>query len=126
MQDLDLTQALSTAIRAAKRGREVLMDYYGRLSQVQEKAQAGLVSEADVASEKAIGEVLSQGLPGVPILGEEEAFIKKDDRVQSTMWVVDPLDGTTNYVHQFPVFCISIGLQWQGELVAGVVDVPLL
>jgi myo-inositol-1(or 4)-monophosphatase len=123
---LDLAQALSTAIKASQKGRRVVMDYFGQLKKVQEKAQAGLVSEADVESEKAIGAELALGLPGVGILGEEDAFTRKDEKLLDSMWVVDPLDGTTNYVHGFPIFCISIGLQWKGELVAGVVDVPVL
>lgn len=126
MEDLDLTQALNTAIRATQKGREVLMHYYGQLKMVQEKAAAGLVSEADVESEKVIAAELARGLPGVGMLGEEESFARKDEHVQESTWVVDPLDGTTNYVHQFPVFCISIGLQWKGELVVGVVEAPLL
>src|SRR6185312_2440490 len=52
--------------------------------------------------------------------------MSKREKVELTSWVVDPLDGTTNYVHSFPIFCISIGLQWKGELSVGVVDVPML
>lgn len=126
MQDLDLAQALSTALKAAKAGRQVLLDYFGRLKKVQEKAHAGLVSEADVESEKVISQVLKADFPQVPVLGEEGAFLTQDSNVQRTSWVVDPLDGTTNYVHGFHIFNISIGLQLNGELVAGVVDVPLL
>ncbi|MBX3022589.1 MAG: inositol monophosphatase [Bdellovibrionales bacterium] len=126
MKDLDLTQALGTALKAAKAGRQVLLDYFGRLKKVQEKAHAGLVSEADVESEKVISAILKKDFPDIAVLGEEGAFLSKDDHVQRSSWVVDPLDGTTNYVHGFHIFNISIGLQWQGELVAGVVDVPLL
>lgn len=102
------------------------MDYFGQLKKVQEKAQAGLVSEADIESERVITAELALGLPGVGVLGEEDAFHKKNEKILESMWVVDPLDGTTNYVHGFPIFCISIGLQWKGELVVGVVDVPML
>lgn len=126
MENLDLTQALSTALKAAERGREVVMHYFGQLKKVQEKAQAGLVSEADVESEKAIAAELARGMPGIKMLGEEGAFGKPEEAVEATTWVVDPLDGTTNYVHGFHVFCISIGLQYKGELVTGVVDVPML
>lgn len=126
MKDLDLTQALKTAVDAATQARQVLLNYFGKLKQVQDKVQAGLVSEADIESEKVIVHALSKGLPGVPVLGEEGAYLSKIDKAATTSWIVDPLDGTTNYVHQFPIFCISIGLQWKGEMVVGVIDVPLL
>ncbi len=126
MDSLDLNQALNAARVAAQKGREVLLHYFGQLKKVQEKAHAGLVSEADVESERVIAIELAQGLPGVAMLGEEAAFLNKNEQVPLTSWIVDPLDGTTNYVHGFPIFCISIGLQWEGQLVVGLVDVPML
>ena len=124
--DLNLTDALSTARRAAAAGRAVLLEYFGRLRSVQEKAHAGLVSEADLESERVITELLRHDFPDIPVLGEEGSFASGDARVPKTAWIVDPLDGTTNYVHGFHIFNVSIGLQWQGEPVVGVVDVPLL
>jgi myo-inositol-1(or 4)-monophosphatase len=126
MKNLDLSQALAAAREAAVEGRKVLMHYFGQLKKVQEKAHAGLVSEADVESEKVITSVLQRHFPSIPVLGEEGAFLTRDEHISSSTWVVDPLDGTTNYVHGFHVFCISIGLQYEGELVAGLIDVPLL
>ena len=126
MDTLDLSAALATALKASQLGRQVLLDYFGRLKKVQDKAQAGLVSEADVESERVIMAELKRAFPEVEVLGEEGAFASKQEKVSATSWVVDPLDGTTNYVHSFPIFCISIGLQWQGELKVGVIDVPML
>jgi myo-inositol-1(or 4)-monophosphatase len=125
-KELDLSRALNQALLAATEGRKVLLHYFGQLKKVQEKASAGLVSEADIESEKVISKILKEGFPEIPVLGEEGAFASHDERVRDTMWVVDPLDGTTNYVHGLSAFCISIGLQWQGRVVAGVVDVPLM
>lgn len=126
MNNLDLTHALATAVKASRLGRQVLLDYFGQLKKVQEKAHAGLVSEADIESEKVIAAELARGLPGVGVLGEEDSFAKKEETLEDSMWIVDPLDGTTNYIHRFPIFCISIGLRWKGELAVGVVDVPML
>jgi myo-inositol-1(or 4)-monophosphatase len=126
MDQLDLKQALHTAQKAALEGRKVLLHYFGQLKKVQEKSFAGLVSEADVESEKVISKILKADFPDIPFLGEEGAFAENNERVLDTQWVVDPLDGTTNYVHGFHVFCISIGLQWKGRVRVGVVDVPVL
>ena len=123
---LNLIDALSTARRAAAAGRAVLLEYFGRLRKVEEKAFAGLVSEADLESERVIGEILRADFPHIPILGEEGAHASGDSLCPPTAWVVDPLDGTTNYVHGFHIFNVSIGLRWRGELVVGVIDVPML
>ena len=56
--------------------------------------------------------------------GEEEVFLGKDSQLQETSWVVDPLDGTTNFIYGLPIYCISIGLMVNGEVVLGVIDVP--
>ncbi len=132
---LDLSRALDTAKEAARQGRRLLLDYFGQLKQVQEKHLAGLVSEADVCSEEAMKRILLGDFPQWEFLGEEESFstspessgeVLRSRATENPCWVVDPLDGTTNYVHGFPIFCISIGLEWHGELLLGLVDVPLL
>jgi myo-inositol-1(or 4)-monophosphatase len=122
---LELMQAAQTA---ASLGREVLLNYFGQLSQVSEKKNAGLVTEADVQSEKVISDYLQKKYPEYSILAEEE-FAQNPGTVPSKSpgrWIIDPLDGTTNFVHQFPVFCISIGFEYEGEIVAGVIDAPKL
>jgi myo-inositol-1(or 4)-monophosphatase len=125
----DLQKVLRVAVEATKIGEKILTEFYGRLKQVDEKHQAGLVSEADVESEKAIAQYLRQEFPEFDILGEESAY--KDPDLRKALkapgrWVIDPLDGTTNYVHQFPIYCISIGFEWEGEAVAGAINVPVL
>lgn len=127
---LDLQQALKVAQQSALNARELLLDYFGHLERVSYKAQSGLVSEADVESEKLIIGALKKSFPDHAFLGEEESYISgkkitswEQDR---PLWVIDPLDGTTNYVHRFPIFCISIGLWHEGRGVLGVIDVPVL
>lgn len=122
-------QELAVARQAAQKARSILLDHYGKLSQVEFKHQAGLVSEADRASEIAIKSHLSDAFPEYGFLGEEEAYsnpTKLHINDEKGVWVVDPLDGTTNYVHRFPIFCISIALVIKHQPVVGVIDVPIL
>jgi myo-inositol-1(or 4)-monophosphatase len=121
--------ALYPAIRAAKLGREVLLHYFGHLEKVEEKFQAGLVSEADKESEKVIFAELRKNFPDDDFLGEEST--SDLTKVQPPpkgkgRWIVDPLDGTTNYVHQFPIFCVSIGYEVDGVMQVAVIDMPIL
>ena len=125
---MDKNKKLAIALEAASRGREILLKYEGRLSQVQRKFQAGLVTEADKESEKAIFDHLRQHFPEDQFLGEESDAAspgqQKAPLISGGQWIVDPLDGTTNYVHQFPIYCISIGYQHNGVTEVAVIDVP--
>jgi myo-inositol-1(or 4)-monophosphatase len=127
-ENIDLEQALRVGLKACRLGREVLLKYIGNLQQVSEKFQAGLVSEADKESEKVISDHLRKNFPGIEFLGEESSF--EGSKVQWSpagpqgRWILDPLDGTTNYVHQFPIFCISLGLEINGEIQVAVIDCP--
>ncbi len=121
---MDLSKALKTAKLAAKEARKVLEKYYGNLTQIDEKQHAGLVSEADKESEKVIVKILRNEFPDINVLGEEGGFNKISE--SSNMWVIDPLDGTTNYIHQYPYYCTSIGLKYDNKIQVGVIEVPLL
>lgn len=129
-QKLNLEECLEKTIEASHKGREVLLKHLGKLKNVQHKHKAGLVSEADQESENVIKKHLADAYPWISFLGEESSFAKEqNDRhfeKNKYQWIVDPLDGTTNYVHSFPVFCVSIGLELEGEIVLAVVDVPIL
>jgi myo-inositol-1(or 4)-monophosphatase len=117
-------QELEAAKKAAHIGRKILLDFFGRLKEVEDKgAGAGLVSEADKGCEAALRQELGAVFPHYSFLGEEEGIDRTSDE---GMWIVDPLDGTTNYVKGFPIFCISIALQVEGEVVVGVIDAPVL
>lgn len=130
----DWGQVLSQAVEAVKLGREVLLSYFGNLEHIEEKFQAGLVSEADKESERVISEFLKKKFPKIEFLGEE-TFAKEHGTGGTPewpscgphgRWIVDPLDGTTNYIHRFPIFCISLALEIEGEIQLAVVDVPML
>lgn len=124
--DPERQKLLKLALRAARAGRAELLNYLGRLKNIEHKFQAGLVTEADRAAEAAIFSVLRAGTPEADFLGEESVKGPIIASTKDLRWLVDPLDGTTNYVHQFPFFGVSIGLEFKGELIAGVVDAPLL
>lgn len=109
---------------AARRGAEVLEQWRSRF-QVREKGRADLVTEADHASQQAVCEYLARRFPDHHFLGEEGDGPKLPPAPgDPPTWIVDPLDGTTNYVHDCPMYCVSIGLWAAGELVVGVVLDP--
>ncbi len=119
----NLLEYLGSAKEAALRAAEVLR-FWRKKFQVREKGRFDLVTDADVASQKAIQSFLAEKHPDAAFLGEEDtAGALKTAALQPT-WIVDPIDGTTNYVHDVPFYCISIGLQIAGELVVGVVYEP--
>jgi myo-inositol-1(or 4)-monophosphatase len=127
---INLNSALKTAFAAVDKGRTVLQSYFGEISKIEEKSQMGLVTEADKESEAIIIKTLRKDFPNVEILGEESSYAKHDKGPMTPSsggrWMIDPLDGTTNYVHQFPMYCISLALEVDGERAIGVVDVPML
>lgn len=88
---------------------------------VEHKGAVDLVTEVDLACEETIRGILEADAPGVPILGEEGGGAAGE----STRWVVDPLDGTTNFVHGFPAYCVCIALQDRGELRVAVTYDPI-
>lgn len=116
---------LDAATTAATAAGEILRKYWGQLSAIKEKEHSGdLVTEADQESEALIMEILHNRYPDHAVLGEEtgRCFNEESD----FLWIVDPLDGTTNYTHQFPMVSISIGLVYRNEPIVGVVYNPIL
>ena len=119
-----LTHLHRTARVAAERGAAVLMDHYGHLSNIRSKGRQGdLVTEADEAAEQAVLSLLQEQTPTIGILAEESGSIGPDVGLQ---WMVDPLDGTTNFAHSYPFFATSIGLCWNGQPLLGAIAVPYL
>ena len=116
---------LNIAIRAARSAGRILMRYYERTDQlnIQTKGRNDFVSEVDRAAEAAIVQELRAKFPDHAILGEEGG--RQAGRSPEFEWVIDPLDGTTNYLHGFPQFSISIAMKYRGQLEHGVVYDPL-
>ncbi|MGQ4648201.1 inositol monophosphatase family protein [Lyngbya aestuarii] len=114
---------LDIATEAAMTAGAILQAYWGKLDGVEEKGGAGnLVTVADKEAEAAILKVLQRHLPEHPILAEESG--KLGDQESEYLWAIDPLDGTTNYAHQYPIAAASIGLLIKGKPQVGVVYNP--
>jgi myo-inositol-1(or 4)-monophosphatase len=117
----DLDHLLAVAADAAAVGGAVVRDAFGGSHAAHAKAAGDWVSAVDLASEEAVRESLARAAPDVAFFGEEGG----GDRGELG-WFVDPLDGTTNFVHGFPVVGVSVGLVASGEAVVGVVSAPML
>ncbi|HRZ87163.1 MAG TPA: inositol monophosphatase family protein [bacterium] len=112
---------LKTAVAAAKIGGDILRRRFGRIRRIDRKGRIDIVTDADRRSEQAIIAYLSKACPDHNILAEETPAV---DRKSPYTWIVDPLDGTTNYAHSYPVYAVSVGLESRGEVVAGAVFQP--
>ena len=113
---------LEVAVAAAEAAGEVLRNGFGQKHQIEYKEGAELVTEADEKAEQKIREVLEEGFPAYGMLTEESGELRGEGDAR---WIVDPLDGTTNYVHGVPFFCTSIALERDGEIILGVVHDPM-
>jgi myo-inositol-1(or 4)-monophosphatase len=116
--------SVDRAVEAAKAGAEILLKYWQHLDRLDAtlKGRHDWVSKADRESEDAIVKLLGAAFPGDSFLGEESgASGSGGDRT----WIIDPLDGTSNYLQHFPVWSVSIALQEKGEMTVGVVYEPL-
>jgi myo-inositol-1(or 4)-monophosphatase len=115
--------AINVAVRAARAAGNVILRYINRVEglAVEEKSRHDYVSEVDRLAEAEIVKELRRAYPDHAVLGEESGKVGKADKV----WVVDPLDGTHNYLRGFPHYSVSIGFMDRGDLVYGVIYDPL-
>lgn len=104
----------------AREAGAVLLSYFGKV-RIEYKGDVDLVTEADRASEKLIVSRIRALWPNHDLIGEEGS---RNETGSDFRWYIDPLDGTTNFAHGYPVFCVSIGLQYKGERIAGVIYDP--
>lgn len=114
---------LKLASDAARAAGQILRDGWGKPHAIEFKGAINLVTEVDHAAEAVIIEQLLRVTPDFDILAEESGA---HERGSAFRWVIDPVDGTTNYAHHFPYFAVSIGLEENGESIAGVVYDPIL
>src|SRR5262245_51029561 len=118
---------LNFAIQTAREAGRILAERFGRTIEITNKSELDLVTESDLASERLIIERIRTYYPRHAILAEESGASEPSDREQRSdwLWIIDPLDGTTNYAHGYPCFCVSIALAHQGRMEVGVVYDPL-
>lgn len=109
-------------IEIAKQAGKFLKENQGKISEIIEKGSfTNLVTDIDKRSEKMIVDFIHKNFPTHEILAEEGGETKSSSEYK---WIVDPLDGTTNFTHGFPIYCVSVGLEYKGKIVAGVVYDP--
>lgn len=117
-----MSQYLEAAVEIAREAGALLLPFYHRGVRIEYKADVDIVTEADRASEALIINRLNQYFPEHAIVAEEGGG---HSGMSGYRWYVDPLDGTTNFAHTFPMFCVSMGLEKDGELIVGVIYDPL-
>ncbi|MBA3036524.1 MAG: inositol monophosphatase [Desulfobacterium sp.] len=109
-------------IAAAYKGGEVLKENFDKIPKIKKKGSIDLVTESDTESEKLIIETIKKVFPSHAILAEESGLEKGD---AECLWIIDPLDGTTNFAHHLPIFAVSIAFAFNGDIVAGIVLNPV-
>ena len=120
---MNLDKILITAKQAAMDAGKLLRKHYGKLkiAEISQKSRNDFVTTVDKLSEKMIIGRILKVFPDHSIQAEESGVSAGD----GTCWIIDPLDGTSNYIHQFPLFAVSIGVAHRGTLIAGVIYDPL-
>ena len=114
---------LNFAIETARDAGQLLLEKFGRKINISKKGDINLVTEADLASEALIIERIKSHYPKHSILAEESGTATVEGNGQ-WKWIVDPLDGTTNYAHGYPCFCVTLALEHEGKIVIGVTFDP--
>ena len=116
---------LNLMIKACEKASKILIRDFGELEnlQVSKKGPKDFVTNSDKKTEKVLINELTKNKKKYSILSEEIGFIKNDDN--DYVWVIDPIDGTTNFLHGIPHFCISIGLKFKDEIISGLIFDPI-
>ena len=114
---------LVVAIEAVRAAGKILSCMLGNAHHIVKKGEIDLVTEADLAAEKIVLEIVGHNFPQDNILSEEAG---RRDEASHRTWLIDPLDGTTNFAHCFPFFAVSIALEIENEVVLGVVYNPYM
>lgn len=117
---------LNFAIQTARDAGRLLAERFGRVIEISNKGEIDLVTEADLLAEKFIVDRILSHYPRHSILAEEaDAAGTTSEQRSEWKWIIDPLDGTTNYAHGYPAFCVSIALEHRAEIILGVIYDPM-
>jgi len=117
-----MLQFKSFAVDLARKSGALLKEKFSQTHKIQYKGDIDIVTEADKLSEDLIIETIKRNFPDHGILSEESPAITSAGKLR---WIIDPLDGTTNYYHGYPVFCVSVALENEGTIVLGVIYDPM-
>ncbi len=124
IEDEELHRLVSIAKSAANQGGQILINHYGQINNIKNKSTRGdLVTEADLEAEHSIVKFLENQTQNITILAEEGGLTGDE---KGLCWCIDPLDGTTNFAHGFPLFATSVGLTWNNIPLLGAISVPFL
>ncbi|MBW2275984.1 MAG: inositol monophosphatase, partial [Deltaproteobacteria bacterium] len=124
LEPRDLDEIVTGAHAVADQAGALLLEGLHGPKTIDHKGDVDLVTDYDRRAQDLIARGLAERFPGFALLAEEDGA--PGDSAATTTWIVDPLDGTTNFSHGHPLFAISIGLEHEGKLVAGVIDLPAL
>lgn len=116
-----MAEILETAIVSAKLAGKFLLDNFGAISEIESKGDRSLVTNLDKKAEQIIRQEIKAKFESHGIIGEEEGCQTKESEY---IWIIDPLDGTHNYIRNIDIFGVSIGIVYKGKFVAGVVYMP--
>lgn len=123
----DLSKYKAVMLEAADEAAKILIEYFDTDFEIgRKKFYNDLVTEVDKKSEAKIIEVIHSHFPSHNVLGEEGGFAAGElEKKSDCVWIIDPIDGTVNYAHSVPIFCISIALEIKGEVSLGIVYNPI-
>jgi myo-inositol-1(or 4)-monophosphatase len=119
---MDLKAIKRVGIRAAYKGAEILRANFGKKCNISKKGAKDLLTESDTGSEKLIIDTIRKAFPSHGILAEESGY---DNNEAECIWIIDPLDGTTNFAHNIGLFAVSIAFSIKDEIAAGIVLNPI-
>ena len=119
-----MKDAVEVAVKAALAAGKIQRDRSQNIGRISPKGSRDLVTEVDILCEEEVIRVIKKRFPDHQFLAEESGA--SEDNSSPSKWIIDPLDGTINYAHGFPCYCVSIGLEHEGEIIVGVVYNPNL
>ncbi len=120
---MNLKKEKSIALQAVKNASRILIHHFGKKEKIKEKENKSLVATADLEANKAIIKIIKKNFPKHSILSEETGF---EDNKSDYQWVIDPLDGTHNFLHALPLFGTLIALEYKNQTVLGILHFPIL